>query len=178
MPSERILVPIDFSDCSRLLVAEAARLAGRLGAELTLLHVMQTPEGLSDDSVVQIESGGPRDTVARTQAEAARGRLPEYVRVAQQAGVGVRVELDQGDAARCILAHQSGHAFVIMGTHGRRGMARMLLGSVAEQVTRHARVPVMTVRTEHRPDCQARSCEWCSAHVTAEDLRLRAERDG
>jgi hypothetical protein len=54
-------------------------------------------------------------------------------------------------------------------------VARVLLGSVAEQVTRRADIPVMTVRTHHRPACEARSCSWCSTHVKLDTIAAAAE---
>jgi len=169
--TDRILVPVDFSDCSRLLVAEAAGLARRLGASLTLLHVVSPPEGLSAETPARPLPEGQGTSVGRYLVDAAWARLPSYVAVAQSARVPTTAQVEVGPIVPTILARaHEGHGFIVMATHGRRGLARMLMGSVADQVTRTSHLPVMTIRTEHRADCQARSCQWCAAHVMPEDL--------
>lgn len=180
MKTDRILVPIDFSDCSRLLVAEAANLGKRLGAGLTLLHVVQPPDGMAADTPIRPEPDGSSTTVGRYLVDGAWERMPAYVAVARAAQVEVEPRVLMGQAAGIIVeqAEAGGHGMVVMGTHGRRGMARLLMGSVAEQVLRNCRVPVMTIRTEHRPDCDARSCQWCASHVMPQDLDVGVELDG
>lgn len=178
MHADKILVPIDFSDCARLLVSEAAQMAQRLGAAVTLLHVVHSPEGLSVDTPIQPGDASGTTTVGRYLVDAAWKKLPAYADILKQAGVEVEALVEVGDPADRILAHQDHHGMIMMGTHGRRGLARMLMGSVAEQITRRAILPVMTVRTEHRPDCEARSCEWCASHVMPQDLQAKVELDG
>ncbi|MCB9781068.1 MAG: universal stress protein [Alphaproteobacteria bacterium] len=180
MAAQRILVPIDFSDCSRLLVAEAGRLAQKLDASITLLHVVHPPDGLPGDVAIDPGQDGHPTTVAAHLVESAHERLPVYASMVQRLGVPVATLIDQGDIPARILRHQADghHDMIIMGTHGRRGLARMVMGSVAEAVLRDSVVPVMTVRTEHRPDCQARSCDWCASHITPADLDAGIELDG
>lgn len=180
MKTSSILVPIDFSDCSRLLVAEASTLAKRLGATITLLHVVQPPEGLSADTPIRPEPDGSTTTIGRYLVDAAWERLPDYVQVAQAAQVQAEPHVLIGPVATTIVeqAEAGEHGLILMGTHGRRGIARMLMGSVAEQVTRRSPIPVMTVRTEHRPDCDARSCQWCASHVMPQDVDAGVELEG
>ncbi len=178
MPDPRILVPLDFSDCSRLLVSEATVMAKRLGARLTLLHVVQPPQGLSPDTMVVVDPAVGTTGLQQALVDAAWQRLPEYVELASRYGVEVDAQVDVGHVVDRILAHEADHQMLVLGTHGRRGVARMLLGSVAEQVVRRARLPVLTIRTEHRPDCEARSCSWCASHLMPEDLKARVELDG
>jgi nucleotide-binding universal stress UspA family protein len=178
--TDRILLPIDFSDCSRLLVAEATNLCKRLGASLTLLHVVAPPEGLSVDTPIRPEADGSSTTVGRYLVDAAWDRMPAYVKVAEAGQVPVEPVVLVGSVAATIVeqAEAGTYGMVIMGTHGRRGVARVLMGSVAEQVTRRCRVPVMTIRTEHRPDCEARSCQWCASHVMPQDVDVGVELEG
>lgn len=178
MHADKLLVPVDFSDCSRLLVAEAANLAQRLQAQVTLLHVVQSPEGVTPDTPIQPGQDVGTTTIGRYLVDGAWERMPAYVEIVKEAGVQAEAIVEVGEPAERILAHEPGHGMIVMGTHGRRGLARMLMGSVAEQITRRAILPVMTVRTEHRPDCEARSCEWCASHVMPQDLQARVERDG
>ena len=180
MKTQRILVPLDFSDCSRFLVAEASTLAARLGASLTLLHVVTPPEGLSADTPIRPEADGTTTTIGRYLVDAAWERLPAFVQVAQAAQVRAEPMVLIGPIADTIVeqAEAGDHGMVVMGTHGRRGIARMLMGSVAEQVTRRSPVPVLTVRTEHRPDCEARSCQWCASHVMPQDVEVGVELEG
>ncbi len=178
MHTERILVPIDFSDCARMLVSEATVLAQRLGAGITLLHVVAPPDGLTPDTPYVPDGEEGSTTVGQVLVDAAWRRMPAYVAIAEQAGVVVDPVVDLGDVSERILDHQAEHGMIVMGTHGRRGLARMLMGSVAEQITRRALLPVMTVRTEHRPDCEARSCDWCASHLMPQDIQARTELDG
>ncbi|RME27476.1 MAG: universal stress protein [Deltaproteobacteria bacterium] len=178
MQHDRILVPVDFSDCSRMLVSQAALFARRLGADITLLHVVAPPDGLTPDTPFVPDGDDEATTVGQALVDAAWRRMPAYEAIVEEVGVPVEPVVDLGVVADRILEHQDGHGMIIMGTHGRRGLARMLMGSVAEQVTRRASLPVMTVRTEHRPDCEARSCAWCASHLMPQDIQARHELDG
>lgn len=180
MAAQRILVPVDFGDCSRFLVAEAGRMAQKLDASVTLLHVVHPPDGLPGDVPIDPDQDGHPVSVAEHLTAGAQGRLPVYAGMVQRLGVPVATLVDQGEISARILFHQADghHDMIIMGTHGRRGLARLVMGSVAEAVLRESVVPVMTVRTEHRPDCVARSCEWCATHVTPADLDAGFELDG
>jgi nucleotide-binding universal stress UspA family protein len=134
-----ILVAVDFEEASRRAIDLAKELAGPLGAEVALLHVYELPiysyPGL-ESSVL------PGFHVEVT--EAARRSLDE---LAAEVGV-TQTFLREGDAVTRILeiATERRPAMILMGTHGRRGLAHALLGSVAENVIRACSVPVLTVR--------------------------------
>lgn len=174
-----ILVPVDFSTCSMLVTRQAAGLAARLGAGLVLMHVAELPPGLSPETRVEVD-GELRvaadyliaDTAARLApfAEAARA-LGATATVEARSGPVVPTILEAADALRADL--------ILLGTHGRTGLARALLGSVAEGVARHAHVPVMLVRRESHPECARESCAWCphEGRSPAEE-RLGAEAEG
>lgn len=165
-----LLVPVDFSPCSEGLVEEAVQLARRLGVGVDLLHVMETP------------AIGPKPmhaapSEARGSEEEAKEKLDALSRRSIELEVPVRTVLRQGSVAEVILdvARTLEPDMIVMGTHGRTGVLRVVLGSVAEHVIRRAEVPVMTVRTLHGPDCEAASCAVCAA--PGDDLDQRVGRE-
>jgi nucleotide-binding universal stress UspA family protein len=136
-----ILVPVDFEDASLRALALGQELARSLGAEVVLLHVYALP-------VYTYPGLDPTYNVPGFHAEvtaAAKWALDE---LASSQG-GLRSILRQGDAATEILAAAKEHPtqLIVMGTHGRSGLAHLLLGSVAEKVVRQSPVPVLTVRS-------------------------------
>jgi nucleotide-binding universal stress UspA family protein len=175
-----VLVPVDFSVCSHEVAAEAARLASGVEGEVVFLHVVPTPPGLPDDVVVRPEPGGPPVSVHEwLEAEAAR-ELPVYLRSMNRLGVPARTAVRHGPVADLILetADQEDAKYIVMGTHGRRGLARMFLGSVAEQVVRRSERPVVTLRSQHKETCQARSCATCTSGQLKSADQVDAEQQG
>ena len=137
----RIVVPTDFSECSE----EAWRVARRVaaaGGELILTHILaEAPlyrESFTTD-ISQVYEG------ARRWAQAA---LEEWVAKARAEGLAARDVLRSGVAYREIVALAADERadLIVLGTHGRGGMDRVLLGSVADRVVRLAPCPVLTVR--------------------------------
>jgi nucleotide-binding universal stress UspA family protein len=141
---KKILVPTDFSDCARRAEETAITLTRALGAELILMHVsVETPlynEGMR--GLVE-----PRK-VYQAQREWAETTLA--ARAAEIRGMGVLTHgvIRSGVAVDEIvkLASEEGCGLIVIGTHGRGGFSRFLLGSVADRVLRLAPCPVMTVR--------------------------------
>jgi hypothetical protein len=90
------------------------------------------------------------------------------------------VDVADGPIAEAIVARAKHYQadVIVMGTHGRRGMPRVIGGSVAAQVIALAVCPVLTLRTSHKPTCQALSCDRCTTHLTTELTQLMVERDG
>jgi len=146
MAIETILVGADFSDVSRHAVDWAIDLARELRARVIIAHVFDLPiVGLPDASLVV----GPV-TAARLSDDAQSGLDAEVARVKER-GVPVEGILRQGDArdALPLLASSMGAGLLVVGSHGRRGFARALLGSVAESVVRvSTSVPVTVVHTK------------------------------
>lgn len=180
MKIQTIIVPVDFSDCSHGVATQAASLARREGARLVLLHVAQPPSGLAEDATIHPSEQHPAMTVRAYLESAARRRLPIYERLIAKEEVTVELLVRTGRIAETILevSEERGADLIVMGTHGRRGLARALLGSVAESVLRRAAVPVLTIRSEHQPHCTAQGCAWCTSGVTDELWQARAELDG
>ncbi len=139
-----ILHPTDFSEGADWARAEAIRLARALGAEIVLLHVFAPNllfgEGLTAASEI--------DRIYAAQQRAAGETLEARVVDTRAAGVKARGSLRIGlpfeEIARA--AEEYGADLIVMGTHGRGGFQRMLLGSVADRVIRTAPCPVVTVR--------------------------------
>ncbi len=136
---KHILVPTDLSDASGDALNTAIELAVTFGARLTLLHVWTMPtmgyaEGLA----------WPVDEMK----QAAKRSLDELrAKVAEQVPATDAVVKSGLDWQRIVEAASDGDVdLIVMGTHGRHGLPRVLLGSVAERVVRMAPVPVLTVR--------------------------------
>ncbi len=132
-PIERILVATDFSRCSLNALGHAEVLAPKLGAELLLLHVEAVP--VAGSEMADVTHAAAERELARTADELRNHHL--HVRTFLQMGAPDEEILSTAEAERASL--------IVMGTHGRRGVARVLLGSVAEQVLRSAPCPVLTV---------------------------------
>ncbi len=175
-PIQRIVVPIDLSDCAESVVEHALRVAKPLGAALHLVHAIERPAGLSRKVLVEGDDGEMK-SLDISLHDAAANRLPRYVRQAREAGVEADSRIVEGAPAQVVLqlAKELPADLIVMGTHGRTGLQRLVVGSVAESVLRRADVPVLTVRATHKAHCEARSCQTCRSGVT--DAMLQAEAD-
>ncbi|MDP2314290.1 MAG: universal stress protein [Pseudomonadota bacterium] len=161
MNIQTILVPVDFSTCSLLVVRQAAGLATKLGARLVVLHVAELPADLHASTAIRPD--GVERTAADYVVTDTRERLASFATAARELGAPVEIDVRLGSVVPTILAAADDlHAdLIVIGTHGRTGLARIVLGSVAEGVAHKAHVPVMLVRRESRPECARQSCEWC-----------------
>ncbi len=141
----RILAPSDFSDHSLPPVRYAAELADKFGAELVLLHVVQDLALVLPDAVMPTAVASP-DVGA--MMDAAKDGLTALVDRLGLARLNPRTEVRVGSPAGEITAAAADlkSDLICIGTHGRGGLAHMLLGSVAEKIIRHAPCPVLTVR--------------------------------
>lgn len=139
---KKILVPVDFSECSRKALGYAVPLAEQFGAELTLLHV-----AASNPPVAQL---GPADEVALEEARKQLESLQARIGAAVPSHSVLRV-LRTGRLHLEIIraAEEMGIDLIVLSTHGHRGVARVLMGSTTEKVVRYAGCPVLVVR-EHQ----------------------------
>lgn len=174
-----ILVPLDFSTCSLGVARDVADLAERLGARVVLLHVALLPSGVPPGAHVWPDGRevGASDHVTGD----ARERLAGFAEVAGRGGVPVEAIVEVGPVVPTILSvcDRVGADLLVMGTHGRSGLARLVLGSVAEGVSHRARVPVLLVRRQPRASCGHASCQWCAdGDRSAAEEQLAAEREG
>lgn len=137
----RILFPTDFSDCAQGALPHAVHLAELHEADLQLLHVIV----LHGTSTLEAIEPFPGEESAKGALEATTsgrsgGRVTHHVARAIAAAPAI---LDHADAHDVDL--------IVLGSHGRRGIRRLLLGSVAEEVLREAGCPVLIVREEKEP---------------------------
>ncbi len=138
-----ILCPVDFSELSANALRLAALIGRRCSCPLTALHAhwFEVPPYLTASQTEQIEAQ------LRNSIEQARSALQRFAgRAVETNAPEVRVE--EGDPREAILrvALSTGSSLIVMGTHGRSGIRRLTLGSVAEQVMHSSTIPVLTVR--------------------------------
>ena len=142
----RILCPIDFSDASRHALDHAVAFARWFGSRITALHVCN-PVFLPNPPILFAESpGGVLPTEADRQH--LENRLREWLMPANAAGLQTDILLEErNNPAGRILEHAIALSadLIVMGTHGRGGFERLMLGSVTEKVVRKANCPVLTV---------------------------------
>jgi nucleotide-binding universal stress UspA family protein len=142
---KKILHPSDFSSASRPAFKKALALAKKDRATLDVLHVM-TPISPMPGSVYA--SPGTYDAWAAAMTESARASMERLLKQARAAGVNATSAIVMGAPAdRIVSAARTRRAgLIVMGTHGRSGLSRFLLGSVASRVIAAAPCPVLTVR--------------------------------
>jgi universal stress protein A len=147
-PIRKILVPVDFSEPSHAALNCAAELAQSFDATIDVLHVCEVPaflpargialEGAADLSLLEL---------VKKNSEHA---LEQFVAEASKRGVRIheaRSELGTPSHTIVDLAAEGGYDLIVIGTHGRTGLSHALIGSVAERVVRHARCPVLSLRS-------------------------------
>jgi len=146
MEIRTILLPTDFSEFARGAAPVAAEFARLLGARLLCLHVVEpvvppvgwTPAG---ELLPVADFGGQLD-------EAAARELPAFTRGDELAGLEVEEVVTHGEPASEIVrvAEERGVGLIVISSHGRTGLGRIIFGSTAESVVRHARCPVLVVK--------------------------------
>ena len=142
----RILCPVDTSECSERALSEALSLAQRFDASVEILHVYHVPAYVQP-SVLVWASVGPRP-LWEVAEEQARSELEGFLSRMSLLDRGrTSTALEVGDPAITIAerARRDNHDLIVMGTHGRTGARRLVLGSVAERVVRLASCPVLVV---------------------------------
>jgi universal stress protein A len=153
-PLMRILVPVDFSASSEQALRAAIDLAKGSGASLVLVHVHEPvvfwdrklmaakPMLLGLPALEALPSEPDSTALFDNRLEALQRELSE------RSGLHVEARLRSGSAAAQIIdvAFDERSDLIVMGTHGRTGLQRCLMGSVAEAVVRYARCPVLTLR--------------------------------
>ena len=157
-PGPTVLVPVDFSSCSRAALTYAFRFTGLVNATIVILHVAHEAAG-EIGSYRKNDEGNP----LRPIGEVAENMLEKFI-------AGVKNELalkDEPVSARMMVveglpasrihevAERENATCIIMGTHGRVGLSRLVLGSVAEKVVQHSNIPVTIIKdmpAERRKD--------------------------
>jgi universal stress protein A len=132
---KKILAPTDFSDLSARGVRYACQLAKEVGAEIIVLDVIVLDES---------------NAISKREREQHKKRLNEFIaeKIADAgAGLTIRQVVDAGQAFGAIVdcAEKEGVDLIVMSSHGRSGLSRMLIGSVTDKVLRGAPCPVLVV---------------------------------
>ena len=144
--NQKILCPVDFSECSAQALRFAVTLASRLGATIDVVHTYHVPHYIQPSLLIWAGSG-PRPLLDLAKEQATRELndfLDETLDARRQ---DVTARLIYGEAAASIIAltKEEGFSLVVLGSHGRSGWRRLVLGSVSEQVVRRSPCPVLTV---------------------------------
>ena len=148
-----IVVPHDFSDFAEAALDVGLELANALGADLHLLHVLQPPAYAYGS---ELYSGGPIHNLNEDRLALAREtkrRLEDVAERRSSAGRTIHTHVVDGTRVADTIDHEAARLvadLIVMGTHGRTGLAHLLLGSVAEATLRHAPCPVLTVPRHKR----------------------------
>jgi nucleotide-binding universal stress UspA family protein len=140
-PYKTILCPFDFDENSLAALDKAIEIAQHLGSGIVLMHVLPL--------VVLPGEVPPPAGLYQDQGKDAQARLA-HIAKQKLGGLKHEAHVYTGDVIATILAAQAKHQpdLLVMATHGRRGLARMFLGSVTEAVVRKATCPVLTIREE------------------------------
>ncbi|MEW6518527.1 MAG: universal stress protein [Thermodesulfobacteriota bacterium] len=143
MQVKKILVPVDFSENSNRIIQYGAYVAGKFGAEMEAIFVAQTFQDYSEFfephmPVIQFEE----DLIA-----SARERMKTFLAEALEPDVVCKGVVMAGDIAETIIdyAGEQQVDLVVMGTHGYKGLEKVLFGSVAEKVVKKSPCPVLTI---------------------------------
>jgi nucleotide-binding universal stress UspA family protein len=136
-----ILVPTDFGDASERARALALELARRFDARVTLVHVWSVPSAVYGEGL-----SWPTEELEAAAKRALGAALEASVKVYPPTKAVLRVGVAWDRILDCVKA--DGVDLIVMGTHGRRGLSRLFLGSVAEKVVRLSPVPVLTIGEE------------------------------
>ncbi len=141
----KILVPLDGSALAERAIVQAEEIAKAAGAELILAQVVQAPLGQTPEAGTAGEVEAFRETAAQ-----ARAYLAMIATRVSGAGVKVRFEVLEGAPAAGILAlaHNEDVDMIVMSTHGRSGISKLVMGSVAEKVMLTTKRPVLLVKPE------------------------------
>jgi nucleotide-binding universal stress UspA family protein len=144
----KILVPIDFSDCSMKGIAYAKALAKEFDATLVLLHSIHLQYYVASDEYARYDF----PLLMQQMEKAAQGQMRDLVRKTDWDGIQVETALEAGHAGQqiCARAQDYDADLIVTSTHGTTGFKHVLLGSTAEYVVRHAHCPVLAVPTRER----------------------------
>ena len=141
----RILCPVDFSEASRNAVRYAHEFAKGMGSSLVLLNVVEPRPMAVDMSLSYVP-------LEEDLEKAAREDLEEIIKVEREMGVEVEADVEIGTPSEVIIekARERDVSLIILGSHGKTGLSRLLMGSVAESVVRKATCPVLIVKAEEK----------------------------
>lgn len=138
---KKILIPTDGSEYTKAAVRKGLEMAKAMGAEVTALYVVDQTSFINfpmDSTIVSVY------TLLEKEGEEAMDFVKKE---AERIGVKLTTRIEEGSPSRKIVDLSADHDLVVMGTLGRTGFSKLLLGSVAERVVRFAKCPVLVVRS-------------------------------
>lgn len=140
-PYKTILCPVDFDENSQAALDEAVEIARHFGSSVVLVHVLPL--------VLTLGELPPPAALYEDQEKDAQAKLNDIAKQ-KLSGLKHQALVYTGDVIGSVLLAQAKHQpdLLVMATHGRRGLARMFLGSVTEAIVRKATCPVLTIREE------------------------------
>lgn len=140
---KKILCPIDYSDCSAKALRYAAGLALKDSGRLYLMHVIDKRIYDYGGPVYEVQPSPDEETITHLKQKLGES-VPKEIRGDIEVETIVTVGLPAQEVVNA--AEKEGVDIIVMGTHGRSGISHVVMGSVAENVTRKAACPVLTVR--------------------------------
>ncbi|RXK51201.1 universal stress protein [Halorientalis pallida] len=157
---DNILIPTDGSETARYAVDQAIDVASKYGATVHVLYVVDvdaTSYSLGTEQVDRIRQGN-LDEMPEVK-EAAEAATAYVADAAAEHGLAVEEHIRVGEPARAIrkFVEDSDIDLVVMGSHGRSGLSRVILGSVTEKVLRRTRLPVLVVDAHSDEDDEAQT---------------------
>ncbi len=146
-PIKTVITPIDFSDNAGLVLESAAYMAGTFGAKLHVIFVVQNFEDYSGFFVPQMNVPNIEHELFVGAEEQMTNFCREHEAVIKEAGVEIETKVLVGDVAEKIVEYASEikSDLIFMGTHGYKGLERIMFGSVAAKIVKLATCPVTTI---------------------------------
>lgn len=148
MNVRRVVTPIDFSDNSVLIAKSAGYLAGKFGASLHLVFVVQNFEDYSGFFIPQMNMPNLEEELFSGAEDRMQSFCDEHEKKLKEFGIkDLEFKVFMGDVAEQIVDYSQKVSadVIVMGTHGYKGLEKIMFGSVADKVVRSAKCPVMTI---------------------------------
>lgn len=139
---KKILIPTDGSEYTKPAIAKGLALAKQMDAEVTAMYVVDQTSFINfpmDSTIVSVYSLLEKE---------GKDALDFVVNEGEKLGIKVKMLIEEGSPSRKIIEASKNYDLVVMGTLGRTGISKILLGSVAEKVIRFAECPVMVIRSD------------------------------
>ena len=143
---QRIVVPLDGSDIAEMAIPEAERMARLTGAPLHLIRVIDLRQVPWYPAYADMVGANAVQEAFGDEESVTNGYLAEVAKRIEELGIEVESEVRHGRAAKELVAASKPDDIIVIASHGRGGISRWLLGSVAEELVRHASVPVLLVK--------------------------------
>ena len=145
---QKIVCPVDFSNCAQQALKYATELAKQFDAEVCIVHAYEDPAAYVTPMPMSGYVGPGAELLLELRKQLEQ-RLAQTKDEVEKLGVRVRSELLEGAPYRVVLdwAKEYGADLIVVGTHGHTGLTHALLGSVTERIVRMAHCPVLTIRT-------------------------------